>query len=153
MDLKQTFLQAKILHGAMFFGVLLFAGLSFVLNNFVNAGIGLVVLPSNALYLIVLAAVAMLWLSGFIYKKRISVIEGNLPLQERVANFRSASILRVALIEAASLTLITGYLLSGNIYYLLVAFMPLYFFMKTFPRDEEISETLELSYSEMRQLH
>ena len=95
----------------------------------------------------------MLWLSGFIYKKRISVIEGNLPLQERVVNFRSASILRVALIEAASLTLITGYLLSGNIYYLLLAFIPLYFFMKTFPRDEEISETLELSYSEMRQLH
>lgn len=136
----------------MFVGVLLFAGVSFVMNQMINPGAALVALPSNVLYLIVIAATILLWLSGVIFNSRISAIEQGLPLQERIGTYRSAAILRVALIETASLIVITGYLLSGTIYYLLLAFIPLYFFVKTFPKDEAIVEALELSYSEKQKL-
>lgn len=152
MDLKQSFFQIKILHAAMFVGVILFAGLSFVFHNFLNVGASLIMLPESALYLIALLAGFLLRLSSVIYKRRISEIDIDLPLEERVGIFRSAAILRIAIIEGASLVLIMGYLLSGHIMYLLIAFLPLYFFIATFPKDEMLIETMELTYSEVQQL-
>ena len=136
----------------MFVGVLLFAGVSYVMHNVVNAGEGLVVLPSNALYMVVISAMILLWLSGVLFNSRISAIEQGSPLQERMVTYRSAAILRVALVEAAALIVITGYLLSGTVYYLLLAFVPLYFFVITFPKEEAIVEALELSYSEKQKM-
>lgn len=152
IDLKQTILQAKILHAAMFIGVILFAMISYAIHNFMDAGGSLAILPANAIYPVILLAAAMLWVGSLIYKKGVSGIDKNLSLEERVTYFRKAALLRVALIEAASLTVITGYLLSGDLYYLALALIPLLFFANTFPRDDEIIEAINLSYSERQQL-
>lgn len=60
MDLKQAFFQVKILHAALFGGVLLFGGISFVFHNQMNIGDSLVMLPDNAFYPVVLLAGVLL---------------------------------------------------------------------------------------------
>lgn len=152
IDLKQIFLQVKILHAAMFIGIVIFAVVSYVLHNVMEIGESLTVLPSNTIYLIILLATALLWIASIMYKNRASRIEGDLLLTERITRYRIAAILRVALTEAASFTVIIGYLLSGNLTYLLIAIIPLLYFAYTFPRDKEIIQALNLSYSEQQQL-
>ncbi|NGP76926.1 hypothetical protein G3570_09800 [Balneolaceae bacterium YR4-1] len=153
MDIKQAFFQIRILHAALFVGVILFAGISFAFHNFMSIGDSLVTLPDNAFYLVLLLAGLLLWLSYFTYRNRISKIVKGSSLKERIDAFRSAAILRVALVEAASLVVIMAYLLSGDRMYLIVAIAPLFFFISTFPKEDKMIETLELSYSEVQQLN
>ncbi|MDX1586075.1 MAG: hypothetical protein R3222_05005 [Balneolaceae bacterium] len=152
MDLKQAFIQIKILHASLFVGVLLLAVLSLVFHNVMDIGEGLAILPANAFYLIVIVAILLLWASGFFYKRRISQIDAVLSLDERIRLYRTAVVIRAALIEVASLLVIMGYLLSGSLTYLLIAIVPVGSFLTTFPRDEIISEAMELSYSEVQKL-
>lgn len=152
MDLKQSLLQVKILHGALFAGIVLFVGVCIAVQEFINMSDQLAVLPEQSVFLILLIAAALLFLSNFFYKKRTAVIEKSLSLEERLHHYRTAALLRVALIETAALSVGIGYLLSGDMIYLLIMAIPLVYFVYTFPKDEVMIQVLELSYMEQQQL-
>ena len=152
MDLKESFFQIKLLHGALFAGVLLFAGVCIVIHNVMDIGSELNVLPEQAIYLILLLAAGMLYLSSFFYKKRTAVITQNLVLKEKLLQYRSAAILRAALIETAALSVGVGYLLSGELIYLGAMVIPLAYFIYTFPKDDVMIRTLDLTYTEQQKL-
>lgn len=152
MDLKESFFQIKILYSALIVGVLLFAGICLVIHNVFDIGNELHVLPEQAIYLIFLIAVTMLYLSSFLYKKRTALITQSFTLDDKLQYYRNAVILRAALIEIAALSVGIGYLLSGELLYLGAMIIPLAYFLQTFPKDEAMISTMDLTYAEQQEL-
>lgn len=153
MDLKESFFQIKILHGALFVGILLFAGVCIVIHFALEIGTELSILPGEAMYLILLVASAMLYLSSYLYKKRTAVITQNVTLEEKINQYRAAAILRAALIETAALSLGIGYLLSGELIYLGALIIPLVYFAYTFPKEDVMIHAMDLTYTEQQKLN
>ena len=152
MDIEQSIKEMKILHGALFAGVLLFAGVSIVIHLVLELGAELAILPKQALYLVFLIVAATMYLGNSLFAKNVALIEENLSLDEKINRYRSASILRVALIETAALSTIIGYMLSGNLLYMILLAVPLIYFVYTFPHENTVIESLQLTYSEQQQL-
>lgn len=152
MDLKESLNQLKILHGSLLAGILIFTALCIMIHYFAfesNPFEG--VLPGEALYLIVLVAAASLYGSGMLYKRNLSAVS-QLSLKDKLSRYRSAVLLRAALIDVAAMVICTGYLLTGSIIYLMILIVPVAWFAGTFPKDETMAEELNLSYSEQQQL-
>lgn len=152
MDLKESLFQIKILHGALFAGVLLFAGICIVIHYVLDIGNELYVLSGQAMVPLLLMAAGMLYLSSFLYKKRTALITQSFTLEDKLQYYRSAVILRAVLIEFAALSVGIGYLLSGELLYLGAMIIPLAYFLQTFPKDEAMISTMDLTYAEQQEL-
>ena len=152
MHIKRALKEMKILHGALFVGVILFAGVSIVIHLELELGAELVILPEQSLYIIILVVAAAIYMGHFLFTKNIALIEGDLSLEEKVNRYRSASILRAALIETAALSTIIGYILSGDLLYLILLAVPLMYFVYTFPKENAVVHNLQLTYAEQQKL-
>ncbi len=152
MDLKESLNQTKILHGTLLAGILIFTALCIMIHYFVSEGNPFEgVLPGEALYLIVLVAVASLYGSGILYRRNLSAVS-QLSLKDKLSRYRSAALLRASLIDVAAMVVCVGYLLTGSVIYLMILVVPVAWFVGTFPKDEKMIEVLDLSYSEQQQL-
>lgn len=150
--MKESLKQLKLLHGALFVGILLLVGVGFILHNVLDIGAAISVLPEQALYLIIVIAGGSLYASDFVFRKQLATIDSETSLENRLDSYRQAGIIRAALIESAALCTGMGYILTGAHIYLLLCMAPIALFIYTFPKYENMVDDLNLSYAEQNRL-
>ncbi|MEL6805374.1 MAG: hypothetical protein AAFO91_16505, partial [Bacteroidota bacterium] len=85
--------------------------------------------------------------SRFVIGKRMQDVR-KMPLVQKTEQYRGVFIMRLALMEGPSLFAIVGYLITGNIWLLVIGMAMLLFFLTYFPSPTKVSNELELESSE-----
>ena len=91
----------------------------------------------------------LIFISLKIFNQRMLQVDKSTTLLEKLSEFRTASIIRWALIEVCLFFNLAFVLADGNKYHLLLALLFLVFFVSTFPSKGRISTALELSQTEI----
>jgi len=104
----------------------------------------------NDMLLIILPVFAVFAIFGadFLFKKLIAVASTKNTLLEKLNVFRTASMIRYALVEAPTLFAIVRYLTEGNLLYLIIAVGLIIYFITLKPTAKRIIEALNLTYQE-----
>ncbi len=98
---------------------------------------------SNILLVIgIFLPMALIFISLNIFNQRIQEIDKSINLIEKISQFRTASIIRWALIEACVFLNLVFALADGQKYHFLLAFIFLGFFFSTLPSRVKISNSL-----------
>lgn len=143
-----------ILHAALLVGQVLFAVISFAvvfLGNTPNSSLGNY---SNILILIsVLTALGGYFISNIVFQKKLAHIKNSTAsLAEKLEYYRSASIIRWALIEFATLLSIVLFLVTHNFIILAVAVVLIVIFFSKKPSLQMVATDLGISEMEIQQM-
>lgn len=105
--------------------------------------------PDNDIFFIVvpLFAVAAMLASNFVYKKLVENARNQKGILAQVNAWRSAFIVRCALLEAPSLFGLVAFFLSGNLFYLFVSMFLILFFFTIRPTREKLEADLNIRLS------
>lgn len=144
-DSKAYLKLLVIIHLALAFAQTVFAAVSFAQHQKTK----MIVDPANDfMFIPFIATLAMAFFMGpFLYKKLLGQATGK-PLAVKLNQFKSAIIVRYALLEGASMFGIVIYFLSGNFFYLLISGLIIVYFFTLRPTKEKIEKDLNLDYKE-----
>ena len=143
MDKKQItsteyFKGLNLIFLAMMVGQILFAGIAYFIS--------LDKTDENDLYSIMIMVVPMVAISGFIggrflFQQQMQGISKNAALVEKMDKYRTASIIRFALMEGPAFLAIIGLIMTGQMVFLGIAALIIAFFYTLRPtRDKAIKE-------------
>ena len=142
--IKQTFNQyltaLRILHGAMVMGLLMFMVIiHFVLKPEQQ--------DNSALFVNIMAGFLAICiaLSYWLYGQRVAAVKTEPNLSAKLAGYRSASIIKFALLEGPSLAAMVFYMVSGNIVLLGIAALGTMVLAINHPTAIKIKTDLDLS--------
>ncbi|MDZ7715650.1 MAG: hypothetical protein U5J95_05495 [Balneolaceae bacterium] len=152
MNDTNSFYQLKILHLALVIGVVLFGGVCLVIKLVFSISFP-ELLPHNSIYITILILIVLIAGSDFLFKNRISNIERGMPVKEKLAAYRLASLIRFMLIETAAIISGVGYLLTGVVLrYFVLMIIATGYFIYVKPTKEKVIDELNLSYSDQQKL-
>jgi len=108
----------------------------------------------NDMLLMVVPFVALGGISAsfMMFKMQLSKIEKEIPLSNRLNGYRSALIVRYALLEGPSLFAIASFLLVGNLIFLGISGIIILIFIYLRPTKDSIIKDLELTTVEAEML-
>lgn len=147
-----SFKALQVLHLAFLTGMILFTVIStfLVITRNVKISNGL---PDKATQVIVLLLAISLSTTGFfLFNKRIQSVPTNASATERMDAYRSAAILRWALIECPSLLAIIAFFITGNYAFVALAIALMILFASTAPVKSKIIQLLQLDDNEVAAL-
>lgn len=87
----------------------------------------------------IIAVLAVIPGSDYIYKKKVQALENIFPREERMIKLQFAMILKLALLEFVNILCIVSYLISGSQTYLILSGILLVFFLISKPNKEKIN--------------
>ncbi|MEL6651131.1 MAG: hypothetical protein AAFQ87_10050 [Bacteroidota bacterium] len=146
MTSKTYFSNLTILFYAMAGGQVIFAAVAFFLQS--NGSMPQDDSLGNLMLMIVGALIISTQVgSRFVIGKRMQDVR-KMPLVQKTEQYRGVFIMRLALMEGPSLLAIVGYLITGNIWLLVIGMAMLLFFLTYFPSPTKVSNELELESSE-----
>lgn len=151
LELKESISQQKILYYALVGGVVLLGLLALVINTVVGIDFK-IDLPSELQYLAIAYIVFTFFISGYVFKQRLSKVDAAMSLVEKVGEYRSAAIIKYAIVEGASLLLATAYLVTGSYVYFILFGVTVGYFLYVRPTKEEMIDELNLSYADQQKL-
>ena len=137
------FTSLAVLHIAMLVGQLIFAGVVAFLM-FTHA------FPpalSDALYFkvgVIALAIGCLAVSQHLYNKRVNDAQIGQTTDERLTSYRSAFLIRGALLEAPSIFAIIVFMLTGNVIYLAVSGALMLWFALQYPFRNKVLSALAI---------
>jgi hypothetical protein len=142
---KEYFKILDILYFSLLAGQIIFALITLYLNlsGTINAqhnefrDIFLVLVP--------IFVAAGIYASHIMYKNRINITKEKLTLIEKMSDYRSALLLRWALLEFPSFFSIIAFFLTGDFFFLGITALIIVFFINIKPNIEKASIDLELS--------
>ncbi len=145
MNSQEFFRSLDILFFAMLVGQVLFAGVVYFLLIDGNA--------DDSLNSIFMMAVPFLGISGFLggrflYQQQLGSLTTTDDLTTKMDRYRTANILRFALMEMPALLAIVAYLLTENIVFLGMAVLVMVFFYTLRPSRDKAIGDLNLNGSE-----
>ncbi len=147
LQLNNTYLKTvSIIHLALLIGQAMFATVVFI-----QSGSTKIVFndASDSYFFIVIGlAVGGFAASNFLFKQNLNKANEQTDIKSKLAKYQSALIIRYALLEGPSLFGIVVYLLTGNLFYLIVSIVIMLYFLSLMPTKEKIKEELQLSYDE-----
>ena len=145
-----TFQTMKIIHAALCAGVFLFTLVTLYLTlspqfdfNYRNDYL-IIILP--------IAAVGATYISNLVYNKLLIGIPKELTLLQKLSKYQIAMIVRMAMLEGIALFSIVWFMLTNNLFFLIVGVMLLFYMVSLFPNKNKISEVLKLTEAEKREL-
>ncbi len=153
LDPKSILRSTTIIYFALLAGQLMFVAVTFLVNT--NA-IHLDLANSakyNLFYFVPAFAICCAFAGIFIFKKLTSdyvqkAADGNYSLAEKLRLFQSAIIVRSALFEGAALFAIVNFLLTGNLFFIIIAVCLMVIYLSLRPTVAVVADTLQLSYEE-----
>lgn len=143
----QNFLKVIIIiHLALFMGQALFAAVSLFVAK--NAALNLK--PGNDVffYIAPIMVIFGIGVGSFLFKKLMAKVAEQPSLTGKLQAYQTALIVRYALSEGASLFCIVCMLLTGNVYYLIVAGINILYFIIIRPTKFKLQDDLNLGYDE-----
>ena len=150
-SLKESFSQQTILYYALVAGVIMMGLVAFIINEVVglNFDMGL---PPELLYVGGGYVVFTFFISNYVFKQMMSKVDSTMNLGEKVEKYRSASIIKYAIVEGAALIIGIGYLVTGNYQYFILFGVAVGYFLFVRPTKQEMIDGLNLSYREQQEL-
>ena len=147
MTSGEYFKSIKIVHIALVVGVVFFALISVFLQ--IN-GFGTVGHEIDKVLLIVVPIFALIGIfaSNFVFKKKLNEIQKKSNLKEKMEEYRSALIIKLALIEGPSFFAVVSFLLTGNYIYLGLTVILIIVFLIYTPNKTKLINELELTKKE-----
>lgn len=115
----QAIRSLSIIHLALIAGQIIFIAVVLVLNG----NYEIILQPNDDLFFFIVPGFAVMALitSNMIFKKMAEPIRMTLHLSEKLNQYRSACILRYAMVEGPSLFAIICYYMSGNLFYIFIS--------------------------------
>ena len=142
------FKSIKIVHIALVAGIVFFALISVFLQFSGFGTVGQEI--SNGLLIFVPAfAFIGIFLSNFLFKKKLYGINVKPTLKEKMEDYRSALIIKFALIEGPSFFTVVAFLLTGNYIYLGIIAILIIVFLIHAPNKSKFIHDIELSKNEL----
>ncbi len=152
MTSKEYFKSLKVVHGALVSGVVFFLVISIVLqlNGYKNFGKDVVLMM---LALSMLFAAGGVVASAVLFKRKLNELDPQDNLSNKLVFYRSAQVVKYALLEAPSFFCIVFFMLTGNYVILVVLAVPLFLLIKEYPNKERCINDLSLSLKESDKLN
>ncbi|MFM7021557.1 MAG: hypothetical protein ACKOXB_01160 [Flavobacteriales bacterium] len=141
---KEYLRTLMIIHGALTVGQLLFAGVTVIANNGKEMDPAQEQLSNMLLIMAVLLVSGGIALGSFLFKRRLKQIKDSNNLVDKLNEYSTALIIRFALMEAASLFCIVGYLLTSNYIFLCLAAIIVVMFLVLRPTKASVLRDMEL---------
>jgi hypothetical protein len=149
---KEYFRTLAILHIALILGQVLFAGVVVLL---VKSGVSFMNVDNLTgifLYLVPITGVCGLLGSILVYKNKVNRLKGSGDLKTKMTGYRTAMILRYAIVEVPSFISIIAVMLTGNFMFFLFTGFVIMLMAYWRPSKETIISDLQLDYKEMTTL-
>ncbi|PKP09034.1 MAG: hypothetical protein CVU09_13290 [Bacteroidetes bacterium HGW-Bacteroidetes-4] len=147
---KQYFRSLSLIHYALLAGQLVFAGVALYLTY---GKTQLVDSPKGVfIYVVPLIALLAVLVSQAIYRLKIKKLISYQSLIPKMTEYQSIFIIRLALIEGASLFAIVVYLLTIEAIFMAIAVLLIVYFVLLRPTREKIALDLELNPSDKMKL-
>ncbi len=149
MNTKDFFKQLNILYFSLLAGQVMFVVITFLFNVIMNMTIG----ADHILFTVIVPIYAFIaFLAGnFIFKKKLEEIAGK-PLNNRMETYKTAFLIRLALMESVSFFTLVIYLISGNLIYLAFALLIIILYSLLRPSKEKITDELGCTKEEKKEL-
>jgi hypothetical protein len=146
---KQYFSASTIVHFAMFMGQLLFAMIAYYLHSSGNFNSSLEEGYEKIFYLLIAAvSVAGLTASIVIFKNQLPSAKEKHTLNEKLSAYRILLIVKYALLEGSSITLLVGYFITGDVLFLAAAGAVMALFLFNRPTIDRTANDLQLREGE-----
>lgn len=149
---KGFFKQIHLLFGALLFGQL---SLIVILLFIKNSTEGIIILDNMKLgqmSMIALGLGLIAYIMGkMMYEKLLQQVRGE--LSNKLQRFRSAIMIRYAMIEGVTLLSILLFFMSGEVICLILSIASLVYFTTLKPTKERVIKDLDLMATEQRALH
>ncbi|MDB5158274.1 MAG: hypothetical protein JWR50_2981 [Mucilaginibacter sp.] len=146
----QPFIKTiSIIHLALIIGQVLFAVVAFAKMDSTNINF-----DKNDVFLFVapIMAIGGFIASNIVFKQQLVRAKDKMVLKDKLVAYQSALITRFALLEGASLFNIVVFLKTGNLLYLIISGLIIFYFIIIRPTKDKVVEDLELSYQESIEL-
>ena len=145
---KQYFNTITIIHTALFMVQIIFGAIAYLLKSnamFQNSDpeLGSVLLVAS-----VIVAVGGIAASTVIGKTQIKSARAKANLKDKLAGYKTALLIKLALLEMPTIFALVCYLLSGNYYMLVFAVAILILFYMNRPTVNNLVMDLELNHSD-----
>jgi hypothetical protein len=142
----------RVLYLALLAGQLLFAILVAVLVETGVLSNGVQSVTSIFQVAVLVIAATTVPASFFLFRKRLSDISSEEPLDKKLEKYRAALILRMALCEMPALFAIIAYFLTHNRSFLWMTILLIINFLFIYPTNSRIIDQLQLGSSEQSSL-
>ena len=153
MTAREYFQSLTILHAALLSGQVIMAVIFYFFFNANQPPVtGREATGQMEVYLIGGLMIVGVLASSQLFNTRLQKVKNEESLSAKLAGYRSASILRYALLEAPSIAAIVMYMLTNNLLLLIFAGMIVILFLIYRPTKERVVTDLELSPSEQAKL-
>ena len=144
---KEYFKSLTIAHAALIMGQLLFAGVIY----FQVSSAGNSISDRNGIpfdIIVPILVIGGIVASYFIFNTLLKSAKNKSNLKEKLVSYRSAMIVRFALLEGPSLFSIIIVMITGNIMFFIYTLLIIGFFLYYRPTKESITNELELNFEE-----
>lgn len=152
ISLKESIRNNYVVWFSMLIGQVFFCAIALYLVKLRAMNIIQSNLNSILLYLVPAVAVVCIFTSFYIYKQRMVALKDITDLNQKITDYRSALIVRWALIEGPSFLAIVAYLLTGNYILLGVAAVIIAVFILIMPNQTKFEADLELGWQDKNDL-
>ncbi len=150
---KEYFREGKIVFYALAVSQLFFGLIAFLLVYSKTIAPPEPALQNSILIIVVLFAAGGFVGSNFVFNRKLKALKTKLELKERMADYRSALMIRYALLEAPVMLAIILYFLTCDILFLGLAALIVAYFLTLTPTRERAIKDLELSNKEQEQIN
>lgn len=147
MQPKSFIKTLSLIHAALLMGLVAFGLFAYFQNGDFEARMNR---HNPMIYVVPIAAAAGYFLSQFLFRKRLRSVNEEEPLSVKLEVYRSASLIKYALLEAAALLSLVAYWLSGNALHLVIAIALAAYFFSQRPTATKIKKDLPLNYEEQK---
>jgi hypothetical protein len=138
----------SILHLALLMGQIFFAGITYYLHQSGSLQMGMSELASMLKIVVPVLVLGAIIGSHFLFKIKIAQTQTKEKLAAKLADYRVAFLLQLALMEGGALFSIMSYLLTADLWFLAMAAIVIVVFVLQRPSLQKIAETLRLSHQE-----
>lgn len=156
MDQKQSLTeiikQSQIICAALIMGQLLFLGIAFFILNQNGKGLGDKELVEVLYFVVAALVVGSVSGSFMVFRSKLASLKVLENLQQKIAQYRAAQIIRWALLEGPSFFSIIAYILTGDIVFAVVSIAIIVLFIPTFPSKGRFEKEMELTWEELNQI-
>lgn len=146
----ESFLKTlSIIHYALLGGMILFMVVAYVKQgnhyfDFKNTkDVYIIVVP--------IMAIAAYFVGNLVFKQQLSAAANKDSLKEKLMGYQGAALIRLAFLEGAALFGIVAFMLTGNLFELLIATLLILYFITLKPTKEKVIRELNLSQEQRMQ--
>ena len=153
ISLGENLRNNLIVWAAMLIGQVLFLAIAVYLVIYGGMNIAQPDINKILLFIVPLMAISCVFISFNIFKQRVVDLKDKLDLNTKLTDYRSALIVRWALVEGPSFFAIVSYLLTGNYILLGIAIILIMIFILVMPSQSKMEADLELSWQDKNDLN